>query len=189
MDDHHFLKQEHNFSFSYQNRVRNSSTCPEGLSVPPFLRARSPLWDQVSPIFRTYMDPAEIYVRSSKSSMFSLRNSCQGRLVSAKIMKFKEITTWQELATQGRCFVRTSGTLTTRTFILHIHNSRGILCPWSQGWPSIWLQLPDLPNSCGQSSSGSFAMGAVSIRGTEIHPAGAFLMETSYYTEVQLMRA
>lgn len=103
---------------------------------------------------------------------FLFRNSCPGCLVSVEIMKFKEIPTWQELAMQGRCFVRTSSTLTTRTFFLHIHNSRGILYPWSQGWSSIWLQLPNLPNSCGQSSSGSFAIRAVSIRGMEIHPAG-----------------
>lgn len=56
-----------------------------GLSVPPSL------------ISRTDMDPAGIYVRSSKSSMFSLWKLL---LRVSEIMKFREITTWQELAMQ-----------------------------------------------------------------------------------------
>lgn len=69
-----------------------------------------------------------------------------------------------------RCFVSTSGTLTTRTFFSAHPQFQRDSAPVVPGL--VKHQLPDLPNSCGQSCSGSFATRAVSIRGMEIHPTG-----------------
>lgn len=88
------------------------------LATRSFFHASSPLCDRVPPHIRYLRGPSSSICESLKVlNIFPLETPAKESCFSVEIPKSKEIKTWQRLTMQRNCFLSTSGTLNTRTFI------------------------------------------------------------------------